>query len=686
VLTTAGTLGSVLIWQNYSHSLAEMRRHAVTDAQAASRMAEPALLLNDKVAVDRVVHVAAQDPSVEGAMILDGNGRQFGVYQRQTASAPRDDFDPRAALERPITRSSIAVVQSGTQLRIVAPIWREKSGIDMGLGESEEPAEHGADSSVGFVYLTYGLQDIQHELTRRILGSAAVAALVVGLGIAATLAGVRQLLLPLHDLVRTTGEIAQGNRTIRAGEQAVGELGDLARSFNHMADHIEAAYAEIEQKVVVRTAELETRQRQLEDEITERQRIEAQLREAKEVAEAASRAKSDFLANMSHEIRTPLTAILGFTETLLDPGLTEAQRLDAGMTIRRSGEHLLQIIGDILDISCIEAGQLKVEYLACPVVRVVAEVESLMRARAIEKALPFEVEYAGPVPEMIETDPTRLRQILVNLAANAIKFTERGRVQLRISLEQPTSLGDEPGPQLRFDVIDTGIGMTANQLAHVFQPFTQADETMTRRFGGTGLGLAISQRLASKLGGAITAASEPGKGSTFTLTIPAGRLPGGRYVQPSERCLSADSLASPSTEGSVSLAGCRALLAEDGPDNQRLIVYLLEKAGAQVATVENGARAVEAAIAAREQGRPFHVVLMDMQMPVMDGYAATRRLRSLGYARPIIALTAHAMEGDSGRCLEAGCDDYAAKPIDRRALLATIARHMEQARTLIPSA
>ncbi len=395
-------------------------------------------------------------------------------------------------------------------------------------------------------------------------------------------------------------------------------------------------------------------------------------------AEAANRSKSEFLANMSHEIRTPMTAILGFAEALLDePGQEEAppERREAVETIRRNGEHLLGVINDILDLSKIEAGKLDVESTTCSPAAVVAEVAALMRLRAEEKGLALHVEYDGSIPNTIRTDPLRLRQILINLVGNAVKFTETGRVRIVVRLVQVT----DGAPRLRFDVIDTGIGLTEEHRAGLFQPFTQADSSMTRKFGGTGLGLTISKRFAQMLGGDIVVDSVPGKGSTFSLVVETGPLDGvalGGKTKQAEllRTMATDAPPKPDPPANVT-PGCRTLLAEDGPDNQRLIAWILTKAGAHVTVAENGRVAVDEALAADDRAEPFDLILMDMQMPVLDGYLATRELRARGYRRPIIALTAHAMPEDRAKCLDAGCDDYATKPIDRHRLLKLVARH-----------
>jgi len=412
--------------------------------------------------------------------------------------------------------------------------------------------------------------------------------------------------------------------------------------------------------------------------VTAVKQAEVQLKEAKELAEASNLAKSEFLANMSHEIRTPMTAILGYTDCLLydaEYADSKQKRTEALRAVRRNGRHLLTIINDILDLSKIEAGKMTVERLPTSPAQIISEVESMMRVRAQEKSLPFKVELVSPIPAEIETDPTRVKQMLINLVGNAIKFTESGSVSLKAEIE-----GTPQEATLVFRVTDSGIGMTPKQCESIFDAFSQADSSTTRRFGGTGLGLAISRRFAQLLNGDIGVESEVGRGSTFTVRFNVGSIVDAPMVE-SLRLAPEVSEADDSRgkeaiadNKPVDLTGMRLLLAEDGPDNQRLIGFFLRHAGAEVEIAENGKQASELALSTMNSDRRFDVILMDMQMPIVDGYDATRELRQAGYEKPIIALTAHAMASDRQQCLDAGCDDFASKPIDRMALLALVER------------
>jgi signal transduction histidine kinase/ActR/RegA family two-component response regulator/type IV secretory pathway TrbD component len=397
-------------------------------------------------------------------------------------------------------------------------------------------------------------------------------------------------------------------------------------------------------------------------------------------AEAATSAKSEFLANMSHEIRTPMTAIMGYCDILLSEADSDPQlRRHRGALhiIRQNGDFLLGLLNDILDLSKIEAGKLEVEKIAFSAENLVTEIRTLFRMRAAAKSLALNVRFDGEVPAVVESDPARIRQILVNLVSNAIKFTAKGSVDIVVRML--------PGetPRLQFEVNDTGLGMSPEVVAKLFGAFMQADASVTRKFGGTGLGLSISQRLAEILSGEITVHSEPGVGSRFCLTVAVG-VPAANVQQSTAEKVASNATAKKPPTLELLPAGCRILLVEDGPDNQRLISLLLKKAGAEVTIAENGELGVKAAWEAQQRGRTFDLILMDMQMPVLDGYQAASRLRQEGYTSPIVALTAHAMSGDRQKCLDAGCDDYALKPIERPALMAMIRKWVGRPGVALP--
>jgi signal transduction histidine kinase/ActR/RegA family two-component response regulator len=397
-----------------------------------------------------------------------------------------------------------------------------------------------------------------------------------------------------------------------------------------------------------------------------------ELVEAMQAAVSATHAKSAFLANMSHEIRTPLTAIVGYAE-LLPAARSDEERAEHIATIRRNGELLLRLINHILHVSKIEAGRLELEQIECFPAEILQSVLQAVAAQAREKALKLVVGYDGPVPARIVTDPTRLHQVLLNLISNAVKFTERGQVQVTAGL---ATAPDAPRPLLRFTVEDTGIGMRQEKLEGMFTPFAQGDMSTTRRFGGTGLGLSISKSLVELLGGELHASSEEGRGSRFSFSVETGPLTGVTMLErPIAPPASVELRTADLQQGP--LDDLRILLAEDGPDNQRLITRLLGSAGAKVEVVENGALAIERALAASAAGQPFDVILMDMQMPVMDGYAATRALRQQGYRGRIIAVTANVMTGDRAKCLAAGCDDFISKPVNRASLVAGVLEHTD---------
>ena len=579
--------------------------------------------LPDRATLQRFVSALAAEKGIEQLGVVVGNPPRIIASNRGAWRGARVDVLPSELREE--------VTHVMADRATVDRSWThdEKVHLDLVTAIRYSQVEFGESQELGAVFVRLEAHPLRGTLARATDRTSAILAVAFALfGLCGLLLIDWNVLSPLRRIGSAMDRRTSGEQEVFAPEDGEDEVGRLSTQLNSMLRSLDTARTD---------------------------------------AELASRSKSEFLANMSHEIRTPMTAILGFADDLIesqrDP---ESETRRAALTIGRNCRHLLQLLDDILDVSKIEAGKVEVETIETELPQLLVDVHRLMRAKAKAEDLEFRLTFATPLPRVVRTDGTRIKQVLLNLVGNAIKFTERGAIELTANLIEGEGL-----PRIRLEVADTGIGMSPEQLERIFAPFSQADASTTRKFGGTGLGLTISRALTELLDGELTVRSTPNVGTTFRIDLPAEFDPAvPRIAAPTDLRGSA---AIPRKKVEIPEIGARVLLAEDGLDNQILIGRLLERAACEVTIVGNGLLAVEALTA---EGAAFDVVLMDMQMPEMDGYTATRTLRERGVTTPVIALTAHAMAGDRQKCLDAGCDGYATKPIDRQAFYDEIIAHV----------